>query len=75
MVVEVVAAVVSSGAAIVALVRSLEAWRTARRGDVTVEIQHGDRRVRIDLDDPKQAERFLREYLSRNETDEREIAE
>jgi hypothetical protein len=67
---DLIIAVVSSGAAVSALFTSVAAWLSSRRERPDVKITVGGKSVEINLDDPEQAEKFLKDYLARRAPDE-----
>jgi hypothetical protein len=67
-------AVLSSSAAVGALASSVAAWLGSRRERANVKITVDGKSVEINLDDPEQAEKFLKDYLARHPPNARESA-
>ncbi|MTK05451.1 hypothetical protein [Micromonospora sp. CP22] len=67
-------AALSSVAAISSALTAVRAWLSSRREQPRIKVTVGDKSLELDLDDPEQAERFLKDYLSRNVANERESA-
>jgi hypothetical protein len=71
---DVIVAALGGSAAVGALLSSVRAWLSSRHERPNVKITVDGRSVEINLDDPDEAARFLKEYLSRHSADERESA-
>jgi len=70
----VIVAALSSGAAVGSLLTAVRAWLGSRRQQPHIKVTLGEDRLELNLDDPEQAERFMRVWLSRHAPNDRESA-
>lgn len=57
------AVALGSGGAITVLAKSVSVWLTQRHSDITVEVSHGDRTVKVTANRAMDAEKLIRDVL------------
>lgn len=68
----VIIAALSSVAAVGSALTAFRAWLGSRRQQTHIKLTVGEDRLELNLDDPEQAERFVRAWLSRHAANDRE---